>query len=62
MHFFNSLSSINSYKQSQYFIENIILKKKKYTLKIIQQDINKYKSKKNKYNLDYNDLTYELFN
>ena len=52
---------INSYKQSQYFIENIILKKKKYTLNKMQKDINKYKSKKNKYNLDYNDLTYELF-
>lgn len=51
---------INSYKQSQWFIKNIIFNKVP-PIKLMKQHILKHQERQEKMHLDYNDLTYELF-
>ena len=66
---------ITSYKQSQFFIEHITKNDTKNTKNTkfinylsrntididINKKIEKYKKEKDKMNINYNDLTYELF-
>lgn len=51
---------INSYKQSQWFIKNVIFNKPP-PIKIMKQHILKHQVHQDKLYLEYNDLTYELF-
>tara|TARA_Y100000022_G_C13236587_1_gene370158 strand:- start:364 stop:1578 length:1215 start_codon:yes stop_codon:yes gene_type:complete len=53
---------INSYNQSKWYIDNIILKKIIISQQTMFDEIKKHKNNNKKNNLDYKDLTYELFN
>jgi hypothetical protein len=52
---------INSERQAQWFIKNIILGKQHISEIEIRQEITRHQKKQDKYYLDYEDLTYELF-
>ena len=52
---------VNSEKQSQWFINNIIIKPQHISKEIMLKTIKKRQIQQEKNDLDYQDLTYELF-
>ena len=52
---------VNSDKQAQWFIKNIVLGKQYISKEIMTHEITRHQKKQNIHYLDYEDLTYELF-